>query len=383
MSGVDEVNIVISPDSFKGSLSSLRVGDTIYTALREKMPTSHFDILPMADGGEGTVDALIYATDGKKVELEVTGPFGAKIVSYYGVLEESQTVVMEIANTAGLDLVGKDKDPMRTTTFGLGELIMHALNKGYRHFIVGLGGSATNDGGMGLLQACGIKFYNQNGDLLPQCGASLKDVHDIDISSVPSEIKEARFIIASDVDNMLCGDQGATYIYGPQKGLKEEQLQATDLAMNRYANLLEEKFGNEVQTLSGAGAAGGLGFAFLLLGAQLQSGASIVADVLGLEEKIRNADWIITGEGRSDNQTLFGKVPVYVAKLAKKYNKKSVLLSGSLGQDHHMLYEYFLSCLSIVSRPMSLEEAMDDVESLLYDAALNIGGFLKQTSPIL
>jgi len=380
MSGVNEVNIVISPDSFKGSLSSLKVGDTIYKALKEKMPTSHFDILPMADGGEGTVDALIYATNGKKVELEVTGPLGTKIASYYGILEESQTVVMEIANTAGLDLVSEEKDPMKTTTFGLGELIVHALDKGYRDFIVGLGGSATNDGGMGLLQACGMAFYNQNGDILPWCGGSLKDVYDIDISGVRSELKDARFIIASDVDNRLCGDKGATYIYGPQKGLKEEQLKEVDLAMNRYADFLEEKFENKVQTLPGAGAAGGLGFAFLLLGAQLKSGASIVADVLGLEEKIRKADWIITGEGKSDNQTLFGKVPIYVAKLAKKYDKKSILLSGSLGNDHEMLYEYFLSCLSIVSKPMSLGEAMENVEALLYDAALNIGGFLKQIS---
>ncbi|WEG13215.1 glycerate kinase [Pullulanibacillus sp. KACC 23026] len=373
------MNIVISPDSFKGSLSALKVGDTIGQALKEKHPDWQFDILPMADGGEGTVDALLFATNGTKVELEVTGPFGTKITSYYGVLGDNKTVVMEIANTAGLVLVGEERDPLKTTSFGLGELIGHALKEGYRDFIIGLGGSATNDGGMGLLQALGITFFNQEGEVLSPCGASLNDVYEIDSSGLEPRLKEAFFTIACDVENRLCGEQGATYIYGPQKGLKPEQLKATDRSMNNYANLVEAKLEKKVQDIPGAGAAGGLGFAFLILGAELKSGAAIVADVLGLEEKIEHADWIITGEGKSDAQTLFGKVPYYVAKLAKTYDKKTILISGSLGDGHEKLYDCFFSCHSIVSKPMSLDEAMEQAEPLLYDAALNIGSYLRLT----
>lgn len=371
------MNIVIAPDSFKGSLSALQVGKIIKKGLQEKMPHCKFDILPMADGGEGTVDALIFGVNGRKAEVEVTGPFGQKRTSYYGILEDNKTAVMEIANTAGLILVGRERDPMRATTFGLGELIVHALNEGFRDFIIGLGGSATNDGGMGLLQALGIQFFNQKGELLPPRGSSLHDIHDLDASSINPLLKEATFTVACDVDNRLCGEQGATYIYGPQKGLKNDQLKVIDQVMMRYANLIERKLGKKAQTSPGAGAAGGLGFAFLLLGAELKSGAAIVADVLGLEENIKKADWVITGEGNSDLQTLFGKVPIFVAKLAQKYNKQTILLSGGLGERHEELYDYFLSCQSIVSRPMSLEEAIERAEPLLYDAALNLAGFLR------
>jgi glycerate kinase len=377
------VNIVISPDSYKGSFSATEVSHTIYRAFKKRLPECHFDIMPMADGGEGTVDALVNATSGKKIETEVTGPLGKKVKTYYGVLGDNQTVAMEVANTAGLQMVGNLKDPGKTTTYGLGELLVRAIRDGYRKFIIGLGGSATNDGGMGLLQALGVKFFDSKGNLLPHQGESLKKVNAVDVSDILPLLSECQLTIASDVENILCGEKGATYIYGPQKGLDKNQLAFIDRAIENYATLIENILGKSVRNIKGAGAAGGLGFAFLLLGASLKHGAALVAEVIGLEEKIKHADWVITGEGQSDDQTLFGKVPHYVAQLAKQYGKKAVLISGSLGKGHEKLYDFFTSCHSIIPSPMQVEEAMKNVGALLFDTAFNIAGLIKTSHPVM
>lgn len=371
------MNIIISPDSYKGSFASPDVSHTIARAFKASLPSCNLEILPMADGGEGTVDALIYATKGSQVVKEVVGPLGEKIDTYYGVLGDQQTVAVEVANTAGLQMVEKSDHPMARTSYGLGELLLQAMEEGRRHFIIGLGGSATTDGGMGMLQALGVQFLDQDGALLPIYGDSLDKIHAVDPSGMTPLLKECQLTVASDVDNPLCGTTGAAYIFGPQKGVQMDQLETIDQAMNRYATLMEKTLGKSVQNTPGAGAAGGLGFAFLLIGASLKSGAALVAEAMELEEKIKQADWVITGEGSSDYQTLYGKVPVYVAKLAKKHHKNTVLISGSLGEGHEKLYEYFTSCHSIISKPMALEEAMQQVESLLYDTAFNIANLIK------
>ncbi|MBM7571659.1 glycerate kinase [Aquibacillus albus] len=372
------MNIVIAPDSFKGSLSALNAGTMMRKAFEDEWDGFNIRVIPMADGGEGTLDTLVYSTNGKQIEVEATGPLGEKIKTVYGMLGDMNTAVIEMANIAGLPMVPKDKlNPLNTTSYGIGEVILDAADKGCRRFIVGLGGSATNDGGLGMLQALGVTFLDENNEVIEPYGHSVGKVRKVDFSTMKSIIKDCYFQIASDVDNPLCGPKGASYIFGPQKGADKQMVEELDQALKSYGEVIEQTLNKNVLNLGGAGAAGGLGFAFLLLNSKLESGAKLVAEFSNLAEAIHKADWVLTGEGQSDYQTLYGKVPSYVAKVAKQYNVNTSLVSGSLGKGFEKLYEDFISCHSITKGPMRLEECMIRAGELLYSETKNIARLLR------
>ncbi len=384
------MRIVIAPDSFKGSLSAMNVGKIISEAFQKVIPDVQVEIIPMADGGEGTLETLVFATNGKRFNVTATGPLQTQVETEYGVLGDGKTAVIEVAAISGLPMVPVDqRNPLNTSTYGLGEVILHAIENGYREFIVGLGGSSTNDGGLGMLQALGARFIGENNEELPSVGSSVFKVKNVDFSLLHPLLKECKFTIASDVSNPLCGTNGATYVFGPQKGIAKDQLEKFDRAIEDFAILVEKQTGLELRNRPGSGAAGGLGFAFLILNGKLESGSKIVADVTKLTEKIIGADYVITGEGQSDFQTLFGKVPSFIAKIANEAGVKAILLSGSLGKGYETLYDYFTSCHSIAIGPMTLEESMDNAQILLYNQARNIALLIKgiseeskHTSPI-
>ncbi|MFC4323532.1 glycerate kinase [Litchfieldia salsa] len=375
------MKIVVAPDSFKGSLTALQVGKIIQEALVTEMPDAQVEIIPMADGGEGTLETLVFATNGKRLPIKSYGPFMEEVNTEYGLLGDKRTVVIEIAAIAGLPMVPEDqRNPINTTTFGIGDVILTAANMGYRDFIVGLGGSSTNDGGLGMLQALGVQFLDENNKEVSPVGSSIFSVKNVNFKTLHPIIRECRFLIASDVDSPLCGEEGATYVFGPQKGITEDRLEGYDQAMKKYASLIETHTGLRTQSKPGAGAAGGLGFAFMLLNGKIESGSKIVAEATKLQSKIKEADFVITGEGQSDYQTLFGKVPSYVAKLANEEEVKTILLSGSLGKGYEALYDYFMSCHSIATGPMSLKECMENADSLLSNEARNIAQLLREIS---
>ncbi|MBA4541679.1 glycerate kinase [Thermoactinomyces daqus] len=374
------MRIIIAPDSYKGSLPAKEVGLTIMKAFTSEIPEAEVTVIPMADGGEGTIDAVVYATGGKTQSVEVAGPLLKPVTTCYGVIDK-QTAVIETANIAGLPMVPKnERNPLHTSTLGIGQAIRHALDQGYRRFIVGLGGSATNDGGMGMLQAPGATFLDAQNQPLPPVGISLDHVVKTDLSGLDPRLFESEILVASDVQNPLCGDQGATSVFGPQKGATPEQLKQLERGMQKYARCLETLTGRSLQTVPGAGAAGGLVFAFLLLQAKIKSGAKLIADLVHLEEKIAGADWVITGEGKTDFQTQYGKLPVFVAQLAQKHGAKALLLSGSIEPGAEALSSHFVSLHSIQRRPLSLEEAMDQTASLLMETARNLARLIKVCS---
>ncbi|MDZ5472593.1 glycerate kinase [Bacillus sp. 31A1R] len=372
------MKIVVAPDSYKGSMTSAEVASTIELALKKAI--DHVEVLtvPMADGGEGTVEALVKATNGQLIHIMCTGPLGDKVKTVFGQLGKSETVILEVASTSGLTMVPlENRNPFKTTSYGLGELIKSCLDKGFRSFIIGLGGSATNDGGLGLLQALGGKFLDKNGNEVGVFGKDLLNIREVKLDRVDPRIFQSTIIIASDVDNPLCGKNGATHVFGPQKGATEEQILLLDKAMKNYAQLMELELKRNIHETPGAGAAGGLGFALLALGGQLESGANVVAKAVALEEILSDADFLFTGEGRSDVQTLHGKVPSYVGTLAKKHKVKTILLSGSLGENTEELYTVFDACFSITNGPISLDESMVHAKKLLYNQAFNIAQLLK------
>lgn len=367
------MNIVIAPDSFKGSLSALEAGTVIKKAFLEVIPNATVAVIPMADGGEGTLETLLFSTNGKRFQTETHGPLGTKVTTEYGVLGDDETVIIEMAKVSGLPMVPKDKrNPLHTTSYGIGEIMKKAMNKGYRSFMIGLGGSATNDGGLGMLQALGVTFLDQYGSEVKPFGSSVGEVKRVDFSTIDPVVKECNFQIASDVDNPLCGENGATAIFGPQKGATEVMVSELDDALSQYAMTIEDHLNQSFKDREGAGAAGGLGFAFLTIGGEIISGAKLIAEATRLKEKIVTSDLVITGEGQSDYQTLFGKAPGYIGELAKTHKVKAVLISGSLGKGYEKLYQYFLCCDSIVNGPMTLEECMERAEELLYKKAINI-----------
>lgn len=372
------LRFVVAPDSYKGSLSSLQAGTIIAKAIREQFPQAEISVLPMADGGEGTMEALVSAASGKVVTLKAPGPLGEITDTAYGVIHQD-TVILETALTAGLTMVPEEKrNPLHTTTLGLGEVMRAGLDEGYRKFIVGLGGSATNDGGMGMLRALGVKFKDRLGSELAGFGQDLAKVQSVDFSGLDPRIRECELIVASDVASPLCGPEGASLIFGPQKGASKEVAAQLDQDLAQYADVLERSLGKTLRHEKGAGAAGGLGFALLAIGARIVSGASLVEEFTALREEIAAADWVITGEGRSDGQSLYGKLPFHVATIAKEYNVPAILISGSLGEDAEKLYEHFAGCFSIVNKPSSLQECMDHAEDWLYACAGNVMRLLRR-----
>ncbi len=347
-------------------MSSMEAGNTIQAAVQKVKPDAQVVVKPLADGGEGTTDAFIEGMGGDRIELTVTGPMGRPVQAYYGYLEESKTAIMEMASAAGITLVSdEEKDPMRATTYGVGEMILDAVSRGCRNFLIGIGGSATNDGGLGMLKALGFAFLDGEGNDVGEGGQALARVRKIDAGRVQSELKSCTFRIACDVNNPLCGKTGATYIFGPQKGVTKNQLEMLDQGMANFAAITEETFQRTAADAPGAGAAGGLGFAFLsYLGGRLEPGIELVLDAVGLEAELQDADIVVTGEGRLDSQTAMGKAPVGVAKLAKKHNARVIAFAGSVTEDATVCNEAGIDAyFPILRRITTLEEAMQPVNA--------------------
>lgn len=324
------MKVVVAVDSFKGSMTSMEAARAVRDGILAADPKTYIVIKPLADGGEGTTDALIEGMHGEKVKITVTGPYGEKIDSYYGYLPEKKTAVIEMAAAAGITLSDK-REPMQATTYGVGEMISDAIDRGCRNIIMGIGGSATTDGGIGMMKALGIQFLDENGNDVGEGAQALFRVRKIQKEGVHPFLSKVRFQIACDVTNPLCGSQGAVYVFGPQKGVTEEIKAMLDEAMNRYAAVVESTLGIRCRDIPGAGAAGGLGFACLaFLNAVLTPGIDLVLNAVDLESELLDADIVVTGEGRLDEQTAMGKAPVGVAKRAKKYGAKVIAFAGSV-----------------------------------------------------
>jgi glycerate kinase len=369
------MKIVIAPDSFKGSLSALEAAMSIERGIKNIDDGIETIIVPLADGGEGTVQSLIDVSGGKIIELSVHDPLYREIKSFYGIMGDGETAVIEMAAASGLLLLNpEERNPLLTTTYGTGELIKNALNQGCRKFIIGLGGSATNDGGCGMAQALGVKFLDKNGNEVGRGGSQLSEISAIDLSGIDQRIKTASFLAACDADNPLCGTKGASAVYGPQKGASEKDVITLDNGLKHFAQIVEQQLRIDVKDVPGSGAAGGLGAGVMIfLNARLERGITIVTRTTQLEEKMTGADLVITGEGRIDFQTAFGKTPFGVAQIAREYNIPLIALAGSLGEGYQSLYEKgFDGIFSIIDQPMSLQEAIDNAAELLENAAENV-----------
>lgn len=370
------MKVIVAIDSLKGSLSSLEAGKAVEDGIKKAIPTAEVMIRPVADGGEGTVTALITGLQGSLEKVAVTGPLGQKVEAAYGILPD-KTAVIEMAEAAGLPLVPVDKrNPMETTTYGVGELISHAMDRGCRKFIVGIGGSATNDGGVGMLQALGCHFYKKDGIEIGFGATELKDLETIDTEALDKRLKECTFEIACDVTNPLCGTTGASAVFAPQKGADETMVVKLDAALAHFADVTEKALGVDNRNMPGAGAAGGLGFAFAsYLGGDLRPGVEIVLDAVLPEKELSEADIVVTGEGRFDGQTAMGKAPVGIAKRAKEKDCMVLVFAGSIEpqgvrkvQDEMQLVD---GAFPILPGVMTLEEAMQKTvayENMSYTA---------------
>lgn len=374
------MKIVIAPDSFKESLTAMAVANEIEAGFRDIFPDAEYRKLPVADGGEGTVQAMIDASGGKLVALRVTGPLGAPVSAFYGLMGDGQTAVIEMAAASGLELVlPSQRNPLRTTSFGTGQLILNALNAGARRFVLGIGGSATNDGGAGMLQALGGRLLDAAGADLPPGGGALDMLARIDLSGFDARIRDCVFEVACDVSNPLVGPHGASAIFGPQKGATPEMVARLDDNLRHYASIIARDLGRDVAQVPGAGAGGGIGAAMLVfLGGSLRPGSEIVADAVGLDAAMADADLVITGEGRIDGQTINGKTPVGVARVARRHGKPVIALGGSLGNGAAAVHEHGIDAVfGSVSRPCTVEEALAAAAANVRDAARNIAATLR------
>lgn len=357
------MNIVIAIDSFKGSISSMDAGNAVKAAILNKYPQDHVSVYPVADGGEGTVDALVEGLHGEIVPVIVTGPLGKPVRSRYGYLPQTQTAFIEMADAAGITMVPENLlNPLHTTTFGLGELILAAANRGCRHFILGLGGSATNDAGLGMLTALGVRFYKKDDTPAGIYGCDLDDIARIDVSALNPILQDCQFDIACDVKNPLCGLNGCSAVYGPQKGATPAIVKRMDKAIYHFGMLAELAMNCRGIDLKGAGAAGGLGFAFhTFLHGKLTPGIDLILSAIHIEDALKTADLLITGEGRMDKQTAMGKAPVGIAQLAQKSNPLciTIALCGAALPDAEAVNAAGIDAyFPILHTPMSTEEAM-------------------------
>lgn len=358
------MKVVIAIDSLKGSLSSMEAGMAIKDGILAAKPDAEVIVKPLADGGEGTTDALIEGMNGERIDLTVTGPMHTPVDAYYGYLKDTNTAVMEMASAAGITLVpDSEKNPLLATSYGVGEMINDAIQRGCRNFIIGIGGSVTNDGGIGMLKALGVRFLDENGEDAGEGGQALAKVARIDVSGMNPLLKECHIQVACDVNNPLCGENGSTYVYGPQKGVTEDMKKTLDEAMVHFARVTSETLENDYMNTPGAGAAGGLGYAFLAYtGAALTPGIELILDAVGLEEELSGADVVVTGEGRLDFQTAMGKAPVGVARLAKKYNAKVIAFAGSVTKEATACNKEGIDAFFPILRSVcTLAEAMDPV----------------------
>ena len=355
------MKIVIAIDSLKGSLSSMEAGHAIEQGIRNVLPETKVLVKPLADGGEGTTEALVEGLGGDMVQVQVHGPLETPVNAAYGLIRESNTAIMEMAAAAGIILVGKDKRPLDATTYGVGEMIRDAITRGCREFIIGIGGSATNDGGIGMLTALGYEFLDAEGKPAGIGAGALYKVAKICDDKVMPELKDCHSRIACDVTNPLCGENGSTYIYGPQKGVTVELRDELDHAMGAYAQVVKAYNGTDYAKTPGAGAAGGLGFAFLsFLSGELLPGIELVLNAVEMDKAMEGADLVFTGEGRLDYQTAMGKAPVGIAKMAKKHGAKVIALAGAVIEGAQECNEQGIDAyFPILRQVVTLDEAMD------------------------
>ncbi|MDN4524226.1 glycerate kinase [Fictibacillus fluitans] len=379
------MKIVIAPDSYKGSLSAMEAAAAIQRGVKKADPSIETVLVPSADGGEGTMDTLVAATGGEKKEVRVTGPLGQDVTASYGILGDAGMCVIEMAEASGLCLLSEEElNPLAASTFGTGQLIKQALDDGFRSFILAIGGSATNDGGAGMLQALGMKLLDRNGTEIGPGGGELVHLEAIDDSEFDQRIKESTFLIASDVENPLVGKSGASAVFGPQKGATAEMVSVLDQNLCHWADQVEGLTGIRLHDLPGAGAAGGIGGAFLaFFSAQMKRGVDIVTEYAGLPEALQGADLVITGEGRVDSQTASGKTPMGVAQKAIEKNVPTFILAGSVGDGVDVLYQYgIISITSIIQQPLTLQEAMEQSPQLLEYSAEQLVRTFIHTKPI-
>ena len=379
------MKVVIAPQSFKGSISALDAARAMEEGVLRVVPDAGTVLVPVADGGDGTLETLVDATGGEVRSTTVTGPIGKPVTAKWGALGDGQTAVVEMARTSGLALLSPaERDPLHATTYGLGEVLREALDAGFRSFIVGIGGSATNDGGAGMAQALGVRLLDEAGRDLPPGGAALAGLRRVDVSGLDERVAEARFSVACDVSNPLTGPEGASAVYGPQKGATPDLVEQLDAALKNFAKVVERDTGTSIDAVRGSGAAGGLGGGMMaFLGGSLRAGVDIVLDHVGLDEKLEGADLVITGEGRIDFQTVYDKAPIGVARRAKRRGIPVLAVCGSLGKGFEDVHaEGIDAAVSILTAPMTLDEASARAGELIADAVAEAMRSMKAGSAV-
>lgn len=374
------MKIVVAPDSFKGSVSALEAANAIEQGLRRVFPEAVIEKIPMADGGEGTVQSLVDATGGHLQTRRVLAPLENEVDAQFGILSDGETAVIEMASASGLTLVAPhERNPLRTTTYGTGQLIHAALEAGCRRLIIGIGGSATNDGGAGMAEALGVRLLDANGKQIQRGGGNLGQLASIDATGLHPAIAETETVVACDVNNPLTGPDGASHVYGPQKGATPEMIETLDGHLAHFDKILTHIFGKSFNDIPGAGAAGGLGAGLMaFLNAELRLGIDIMIDAVNLKERVKGAAVVFTGEGQLDFQTAFGKTPVGVAKVAKAHDIPVIAIAGGVAEGAEAVYDAGIDAmLGIVQEPMSLENAVRDAPRLIADTAEQAARLIK------
>ncbi|MBS8264152.1 glycerate kinase [Mesobacillus boroniphilus] len=374
------MKIVIAPDSFKESLTALEAATAIENGMKKILPEASFVKVPMADGGEGTVQSLVDATGGKIITKTVTGPLGTPVDAFFGISGDEKTAVIEMAAASGLHLVPPgDRNPLVTTTRGTGELIAAALDHGVEHIIIGIGGSATNDGGAGMARALGIMLLDADGKEIGEGGGALNSLAAVKMDGIEKRLEEVKIEVACDVDNPLTGLKGASHIFGPQKGATQDVVEVLDNNLHHFANIIRTDLGKDIEHVSGAGAAGGLGGGLMaFLSAELKRGVDIVLDATKLETHLQDADFVITGEGKIDGQTIFGKTPIGVAKTAKIHNVPVIAIAGNVASDSEVVHEHGIDAVfSVVPGVISLDDAFKNAHTYVERIAANIASVIK------
>jgi glycerate kinase len=374
------MKIVIAPQTFKGSISALDAARAMRNGVLEVFPDAQTVLSPVADGGDGTLETLVEVSGGQIREATVTGPLGERRAAQWGAMGDGVTAVIEMARTSGLALVPLEhRDPLNATTYGLGEIVRAALDDGFRRFIMGIGGSATNDAGAGMAQALGIRLLDDTGDELPHGGAALARLSRIDMAGIDPRVSDSDFLVACDVSNPLTGPEGASAIYGPQKGATPEMVQTLDAALLHFAKIVRHDIGAKINDLQGAGAAGGLGGGMVaFLDAELRAGVDIVLDTVGLDAALEGADLVLTGEGALDYQTIYSKAPIGVAERAKRLGIPVIAIAGTLGDRYTLVHDHGIdAALAITNAPMTLEEASARAAELIADSTVQAMRMMK------
>jgi glycerate 2-kinase len=380
MRGETSMKIVIAPDSFKESLTALEAATAIENGMKKILPEASFLKVPMADGGEGTVQSLVDATGGKIITKTVTGPLGDPVEAFFGISGDEKTAVIEMAAASGLHLVpAGERNPLVTTTRGTGELIASALDYGVEHIIIGIGGSATNDGGAGMARALGIMLLDADGKEIGEGGGELNTLASVNMAGIDPRLGAVKIEVACDVDNPLTGVRGASHIFGPQKGATPDVVEVLDNNLHHFAEIIRTDLGKDIEHVSGAGAAGGLGGGLMaFLSAELKRGVDIVLDAAKLESHLQDADFVITGEGKIDGQTIFGKTPIGVAKTAKRHNVPVIAIAGNVAPDSEVVHEHGIDAVfSIVPGVISLDDAFKNAHTYVERIAENIASVIK------